>query len=112
MQDTAPGWAKGVLVRRSLSDSTDLAYFLTHAPVKTTMAKLVQVAGSRWAIEECFAQAKGECGLDHDEVRSWHAWQRHITLSMFALAVLAALRTRVLRQSSKKSLKKRVALRS
>jgi hypothetical protein len=57
--------AKGVLVRRSLSDPTDLAYYLTHAPKKTTIAKLVHVAGSRWAIEECFAQAKGECGLDH-----------------------------------------------
>ena len=36
--------------------------------------------------------AKGECGLDHYEVRHWQGWYRHITLAMLALAVLAVLR--------------------
>ena len=35
----------------------------------TTLAELVRVAGSRWAVEECFQAAKGEVGLDHYEVR-------------------------------------------
>ena len=42
------------------------------------------------AIQECFQQAKGEAGLDHYQVRSWRAWYAHITLSMLALAWLAA----------------------
>ena len=46
-------------------------------------------------IEECFERAKGECGLDEYEVRSWVGWYRHITLSMFALAVLSVIRSRV-----------------
>jgi SRSO17 transposase len=50
------------------------------------------VAGRRWAIESAFQMAKGECGLDHYEVRHWQGWYRHITLSMLALAVLAGLR--------------------
>ena len=33
-------------------------------------------------------------GLDHDEVRSWVGWHRHITLSLFALADLAVVRRR------------------
>jgi SRSO17 transposase len=45
-----------------------------------------------WAIEEGFAQAKGEVGLDHYEVRRWTAWYRHITLCLLAQAYLAVVR--------------------
>lgn len=43
-------------------------------------------------IKQAFLAAKGECGLDHYEVRHWQGWYRHITLSMLAHAVLAVLR--------------------
>lgn len=56
------------------------------------LKKLVSVAGRRWAIESSFQMAKGECGLDHYEVRHWKGWYRHITLSMLALALLTVLR--------------------
>ena len=46
----------------------------------------------RWAVEECFAEAKGEVGLDHYEVRKWDAWHRHITLCLLAHAFLAITR--------------------
>jgi SRSO17 transposase len=39
--------------------------------------------------------AKGDCGLDEYEVRGWAGWHRHVTLSLFALAVVAAIRARV-----------------
>jgi len=29
-------------------------------------------------------EAKGEVGLDHDEVRGWVGWRHHITLSFLA----------------------------
>ena len=83
---------KGLLVRRSVKDKTDIAYYFTLAPARTRLQTLVNVAGSRWAIEECFEQSKQETGLDEYEVRSWHAWYRHITLSMFAHAMLSVLR--------------------
>jgi SRSO17 transposase len=54
------------------------------------VADLAWTAGSRWRIEECFQQAKNEAGLGHYQVRSWRAWYAHITLSMLALAWLAA----------------------
>jgi hypothetical protein len=57
-----------------------------------SLEELVKVAGMRWHIEVCFEQAKGEVGLDQYEVRSWHGWHRHITLSMAALAFLAVKR--------------------
>ena len=61
------------------------------------MADLAWTAGSRWHVEECFQQAKGEAGLDHYQVRSWRAWYAHITLSMLALAWLAASRAQALK---------------
>ncbi len=45
-------------------------------------------------IEQSFETAKGECGLDHYEVRHWQGWYRHITPSMLAHAVLSVLRAR------------------
>jgi SRSO17 transposase len=45
-------------------------------------------------VEECFERARGDCGLDDYEVRSWTGWHRHITLSMFAPALLTAIRAR------------------
>ena len=43
----------------------------------------------------CFQTAKQEAGLDEYEVRSWTGWHRHATLSMLALAFLAAVRAQV-----------------
>lgn len=99
---TDDGKRKGLLVRRSLKDKTDVAYYFTLAPARTRLRRLVETAGCRWAIEECFEQAKQETGLDEYEVRSWHAWYRHITLSMFALAMLSAIRCQANSQESKK----------
>ena len=85
-------WGKGLLIRRSLGETQELAFYLTSAPPGTTLADLVRVAGTRWTIEECFEAAKGEVGLDQYEVRSWTGWHRHITLAMLALAYLTVLR--------------------
>jgi SRSO17 transposase len=53
---------------------------------------LIRVAGTRWAIEECFQTAKNETGLDHYQARRYQAWYRHITLSMAAAAFLVITR--------------------
>ncbi len=82
-------------MRRSLEPEPEYAYYFTYAPrKKSTLKVLVSVAGQRWAVESAFQMAKGECGLDHYEVRHWQGWYRHITLSMLALAVLTVLRAR------------------
>ena len=50
------------------------------------------MAGRRWTIESCFEAAKSEVGLEYYEVRSWTDWYRHMTLAMWALALLSVLR--------------------
>jgi len=80
-----------LLVRRSIVNA-ELTYYLTFAPIGTTLQTLVQIAGSRWKIEECFELAKQEVGLADYEVRRYDAWYRHITLSLLALAFLSIVR--------------------
>jgi SRSO17 transposase len=87
-----PGWGRWLLVRRSLSKPTKLAYYVIFGPVTTALPEMVRVAGSRWAIEEGLETAKGEVGLDHDEVRRWTGWYRHITLALLAHAYLVVTR--------------------
>jgi SRSO17 transposase len=88
----AAGFRCALLVRRSIAKPEEMTFYLTHAPEATTLDALVRVAGTRWSIESLFEQAKGEVGLDQYEVRSWVGWHRHITLAMFALAYLSAVR--------------------
>ena len=90
------GWQKALLIRRSLARPEDLTFYLTLAPAGTPLARLVQVAGTRWTIEACFEAAKGEVGLADYEVRSWTGWHRHITLALLAHAYLSVLRRRAI----------------
>jgi SRSO17 transposase len=81
-----------VLARRSISDPTEISYYLSFGPRGTRLRELVRVAGSRWAVEESFQTAKNEVGLDQYQVRRYDAWYAHITLAMLAAAFLVGTR--------------------
>ena len=89
---TKKGLVHWLLVRRSIEDPTQRAYYLCLSRPESTGQDLAVAAGQRWSIESCFEAAKQETGLDEYEVRSWQGWHRHITLSMLALVFLAAVR--------------------
>jgi SRSO17 transposase len=93
--DPKKGMKRWLLVRRSTDDPEDLAFYQAYGPEGTTVEELVKVCQERWAVEECFAEAKGEVGLDHYEVRKWDAWHRHLTLCLLAHAFLAFVRSSV-----------------
>jgi SRSO17 transposase len=84
-------WTRGLLIRRNIADGA-LAFFSTWCPKGTPAKKLIAVEGHRWAIEDSFETAKNELGLDHNESRSWHGWHRHVSLVMFAFAMMATIR--------------------
>jgi len=92
-RDAPVGMAHWLLARRSLSKPDELAYYFVFGPASSTLDQVVQVAGTRWQVEQAFELAKGEVGLDEYEVRTWVGWYRHITLAMFALAYLTVVRT-------------------
>ena len=87
-----PGMRRWLLIQQAVEDSTDRAYHLAYGPAETPVQELLRVCGSRWQIEEGFAQAKGEVGLDQYEVRTWTAWQRFVTLCLLAHAYLVVTR--------------------
>ena len=89
-------------MRRSVENAQERAYYRVFAPIGTTFEEVVAVAGKRWAMEECFAAAKGECGLDEYEVRSWTGWHRHITLSLLAHAYLTVMRAQTIGKTPKR----------
>jgi SRSO17 transposase len=88
----APGMQRWLLIQRSGDDGSELAFHLAYGPEDTSEAELLRVCGARWQIEECFAQAKGEVGLDQYEVRTWDAWHRFVTLCLLAHAGLVVMR--------------------
>jgi len=104
-------WQHWLLVRRSLEEGTkpaEMGYVLVFAPTDTSLEEMVEAFGARWTVERCFEEGKGEVGLDEYEVRSWHGWYRHVTLSMLALAFLTALRSHDEEDALKKSLNRRL----
>lgn len=84
------GWKRHLLVRRSKTDGAMRAY-ICFAPENTPVEKLVQIAGTRWTVERCFAESKSEVGLDQYEVRSYSGWYKHITFACLALALLTCI---------------------
>lgn len=96
------GWQLWLVVRRHQQQPEERAYYLARGPAATRREALIGVAGARWRVEECLELAKGDCGLDEYEVRTWTGWQRHVTLSLWTLAVVAVIRARVAKTSSRK----------
>lgn len=95
-RDAPAGMAHWLLARRSLSHPGEIAYYFVFGFVfgsaSSTLEQVVQVAGTRWQVEQAFELAKQEVGLDEYEVRHWTGWYRHITLAMLALAYLTVVR--------------------
>ncbi len=90
--DPEKGMRRWLLVRRSTDDPEDRGFYQAYGPEETSIEELVGVCQDRWAIEQCFAEAKGEVGMDHYEVRRWDAWHRHVTLCLLAHAFLVVVR--------------------
>jgi len=94
--DVPQGFKRVILVRRSKSDPKEMKAYLAFAPQDTSAKKLVEVAGTRWTVEMCFKEAKGEVGLDQYEVRNYDSWYKHITFAMVALALITVLASKSL----------------
>lgn len=80
-----------LVVRRNVEDPGEVKFYLSNAPLSTSLATLVRMSGVRWAIETTFAESKGEVGLDHYETRSWLGWHHHMVLVMLAHHFLVRL---------------------
>jgi SRSO17 transposase len=84
-----PARAYHLVIARNVLDRTEVKYFVSNAPPGTSVKKLLWVAFSRWRIERCFEDEKGEIGLDHYEGRLYQGLKRHLILSAVSHLFLA-----------------------
>lgn len=78
-----------LVAARAVLAPQEVKYFISNAPPETAVEVLLLVAFSRWRIERCFQDDKGQLGLDHYEGRRWLGWQRHLILSAVSFLFLA-----------------------
>jgi SRSO17 transposase len=84
------GWLLGE--RPVPGESGDRKWYVSNLPADTPLQRLVELAHSRWPIEQFYEDAKGECGLDHYQGRRWDGLHRHLALVMLAYSFLACQR--------------------
>jgi SRSO17 transposase len=76
-----PGPRHQLMVARNVLDPSELKYFVGFAPPRTRAPTLLLVGFSRWRVERCFQDGKGEIGLSHYEGRLYLGLKRHLILS-------------------------------
>lgn len=81
-----------LVVARNVFSRDEIKYFLSNAPPNTRLRTLLRVGFSRWRIERCFEDQKGEVGLDHYEGRRWVGLKRHLAITAVSYLFLARVR--------------------
>lgn len=84
-----------LLVARNVEHPQEIKYFVSNAAPETSVSNLLLVAFSRWRVERCFEDEKGEIGLDHYEGRRWLGLKRHLALSNVSYLFLARTHQRL-----------------
>lgn len=80
-EEGLPGEPYHLVVARNVLNPEELKYFVSNAPPGTAVEKLLLVAFSRWRVERCFEDEKGELGLDHYEGRRYQGLKRHLIIT-------------------------------
>ena len=84
-----PGLRLHLVVARNALDPNEVKFFLSNAPPETSVQTLLLVGFSRWHIERCFEDQKGEVGLDQFEGRKYLGLKRHLLLTCVSYLFLA-----------------------
>jgi len=64
-------------------------YFVSNAPARAPLLRLLRVAFRRWNVEHDFRVSKSEIGFRHFEGRNYVALMRHLTLCLVTLSFVA-----------------------
>ncbi len=91
-EDGLPGEPPHLLVARDVLDPDEIKFFVSNAPAEAPVGVLLVVAFSRWRVERCFEDQKGEIGLDQYEGRRYRGLKRHLVLSMVSYLFLSRVR--------------------
>ncbi len=94
-KDGQPDRTVWLIVRRSLGEGATYSYFISNAGRSVRLKTFVWLSGVRWAIEQCFEEAKSDLGMDHYEVRKFPGWRHHMLTCMLAHFFLWHMRIRL-----------------
>lgn len=64
-------------------------YFVSHAPARTSLRRLLRVGFARWNVEHAIRVSKSELGFRHYEGRSYVGLMRHLVLCLLMLTFAA-----------------------
>lgn len=87
-----PAKAYHLVVARNVLNPTEIKYFVSNAPLETSLEHLLLVAFARWRVERCFQDEKSELGLDQYEGRLYQGLKRHLILTAVSHLFLAQVR--------------------
>jgi SRSO17 transposase len=93
--DSLPGARWQLVVARNVLDPTEIKFFVSNAPPEASVGTILLAAFSRWRVERCFEDDKGEVGLDHYEGRRYPGLKRHLILSAISYLFLAQTNQRL-----------------
>jgi SRSO17 transposase len=99
-KDGLPEKEVWLLIRRTLDAEPKYSYFICNASASCRLKLLVWLSGIRWAIEQCFEEAKTEIGMDHYEVRKLPGWVHHMMTCMLAHFFLWHIKLRLGKKST------------
>jgi SRSO17 transposase len=88
-EDGLPDKTYHLIVARNVLEPEEVKYFVSNAPLRTPVQTLLLVAFSRWRVERCFEDEKGELGLDHYEGRKYQGLKRHMIITTVSHLFLA-----------------------
>ena len=98
--DGRPTRTVWLVMKRTMGANPSYWYYVSNAPVSTRLPLFVWLSGLRWAIEQCFEEAKTELGLDQYEVRKYPGWHHHMLTTMLAHFFLWHLQIRLGKKST------------
>lgn len=83
-KDGVPYKTVWLVIKRTIAEKPEYSFYISNAPVSTRLGSFVWLSGVRWAIEQCFEEAKTELGMDHYEVRKYPGWHHHMLTCILA----------------------------
>ena len=98
-KDGLPERTVWLVIKRSTGVEKTYAYYISNAPTSTPLRTFVWLSSVRWAVEQCFEEAKTELGMAHYEVRKYPGWHHHRLTTILAHCFLWHLKLRLGKKS-------------
>jgi SRSO17 transposase len=98
--DGLPTRTVWLVMKRTMGENPSYWYYISNAPLSARLPLFVWLSGLRWAIEQCFEEAKTELGMDQYEVRRYPGWHHHMLTTMLAHFFLWHLQIRLGKKST------------